>query len=227
MATILMQQYYILKQYDYSNVTRMEVNQKDDPEIDKLESQISSFHHNSDSLENALKEYVANNRKTDFKKDPHFQHDFFLSSIRQLIFSYRYFNNINFDRNEPESHSDAGDKKTAILISFFINAKLILEVIKKHSKKFNFNTEEKELYKATKKIRDYLAHSDEKNISDNRKDKDNKIVIAKYDPNFHIHEMEILNLYGLDMETMGDLYFSIHIIYRDLEKLIVKYFKSR
>jgi hypothetical protein len=79
-----------------------------------------------------------------------------LDCIKQISFSFKEFKKAK--SHGGESMNEAEDNELAMVLVFFLNAKAFLELIKKYT---NYKVD-KDLFRDTKKIRDFLVHFYEK-----------------------------------------------------------------
>lgn len=183
----------------------------------KLEKEESQIKLDYDKLDDIITNWVSSIRKGNkesyekIRNMPHIWRDMLLWPIRRMQYGIKAFHEIQ----EPDM--DSRDAKCSMLLVFFVNAKFLFEVIKKHVKVMSLTDEDENLYETISLIRNYLAHADGKRF-------DGSDIIVQFDMNFKSSPLEILELYDLNTGMLiGNMYFSINKIYNDLVILIEKY----
>lgn len=146
--------------------------------IKQLEQEKSSISVNYSNFENLIISRVDKTRES--RSAGAYIHsiywrDFLFSCMRHVLTSLIEFDKNFSDRQDTEVESI----RIMALTFFFTNAKFLLDVIKKHVRWFIFNESDKDLYETVRQIRNYLAHSNEKDFGDECK------VLVRYSPNYH------------------------------------------
>lgn len=182
----------------------------------KLESNSKQNHITYDQFDLLIADFISiirsdikENDDSGFDK-PHITRDTYPSALRALSYSIKSFDD-NFSSTIETNNRDI---RSSMILVFFINAKFTLDIIRKHINTKLLKSYDK-LYESVRIIRNYLAHAEEKEFVDWSK------VIARYDPNYHFNQLEVLELFDIQTwKKIWEIFFSIHYFFDDIYNLV-------